>query len=70
MERNSSKELIPRKQALADVYKIDVIKDFPKFTGKHLYQIQYLMKLHASSLQLYCERDPDADVFLQTLWIF
>ena len=33
MERNSSKELIPRKQALADVYKIDVIKDFPKFTG-------------------------------------
>ena len=43
MERNCRKDLILRKQALTDVYKIDVIKDFPKFTGKHLYQILYLM---------------------------
>ena len=33
-------------------------------TGEHLYQILYLMKLQASILQLYCKRDPGADVFL------
>ena len=45
MERNSSKDLTVQRQALADVCKIDVLKDFAKFTGKHLYQILYLMKL-------------------------
>ena len=49
---------ILQRQALADVYKIDVPEDFAKFTGKHL---------HASSLELYCKRDPGADVFLRIL---
>ena len=43
-------------------------KDFRKFTGKHLYQIQYLMKLQTFSLELFCKRDPSADVFLLNLW--
>ena len=63
-ERNSSKDLILQRQALAGVCKIDVLNDFAKFTGKHLHQILYLRKLQASNLQLYCKRDPGADVFL------
>ena len=51
-------------KALADICNIDVLKDFAKFTGNHLYQILYLMKLQATSLQLYCKRDPRTDVFL------
>ena len=63
-ERNSSKDLFLQRQAFADVCKIDVLKDFAKFTAKYLYHILHLMKLQASSLQLYCKRDPGADVFL------
>ena len=51
-------------QALADVCKTDVLKDFAKFTGKHLCQILYLIKLQVSSLPLYCKRDLGVDVFL------
>ena len=53
-----------QRQALADVCKIDLLKDFAKFTRKHLYQILYLMKLRGSSLQLYYERNLGADVFV------
>ena len=60
-ERNSSEDLF--KGGLADVCKIDVLKDFAKVTGKHLHQILYLMKLRASSLHLCCKRDLGADVF-------
>ena len=66
MERNSSKDLILQRQALADVCKIDVFQDFAEFTGKQLYEVLYLMKLQASNRQLYYKRDPGADVFL---WI-
>ena len=31
------------------VYKLDVLKDFPKFTRRQLYQILYLMELQACS---------------------
>ena len=48
-ERNFSKDLTLRRQTLADVCKIDVLKDFAKFIGKHLHQILYLMKLPVSS---------------------
>ena len=37
-ERNSSKDVIFQRQALADVCKIDVLKDFAKFTKNHLYR--------------------------------
>ena len=63
--RNSlySKLVILQRQAFADVFEID-IRDFAKLLGKHFYQILYLMKLQASSLQSYCKRDPGVDVFL------
>ena len=65
MERNSSEDLTLQRRTLADICKIDVLKGFAKFTGKHLYQILYLMKLQASTLQLYCKKDRrGADVFL------
>ena len=64
MERNSSKDLFLQKQALADVCKIDFLKDFAKFTIKHLYQILYFMKLKASCLQPYCKRDTGEEVSL------
>ena len=38
-ERNSVKYLILPRQALADVCNIDVLNDFAKFAGKHLYKI-------------------------------
>ena len=43
------KDLILQRQALAGVCKIDVLKDFAKLTGKHVYQTQCLMKLQACS---------------------
>ena len=61
-ERISVKYLILPRQALADVCNIDVHNDFAKLAGKHLYKILHLMKLQASSLQLYCSRDPDENV--------
>ena len=47
--RNSSKDYTLQKQPLGDVCKMDILKDFAKFTGKHLYQILHLMKLQTSS---------------------
>ena len=35
MERNSSKDLLLQMLALADVCKIDILKDFAKFARKH-----------------------------------
>ena len=64
MERNSSEDLTLQRRTLAVICKRDVLKDFAKFTGEHLYQILYLMKLQASSLQLYCKKDPGVDVSL------
>ena len=63
-ERNSSKDHTLQRHAIADVCKTYSYKDFRKFTGKYLYQIQYLMNLQAPTLQLCCKRDPSADVFL------
>ena len=63
-ERNSRQDIILQRQALADICKIDVLKDFAKFAGKHLYQILYLIKLQASSWQRYCKKNPGADAFL------
>ena len=48
LERNS-RDLTLEKHALADVFKLDIIKDFAKFQRKHLHQILYLMNLRASS---------------------
>ena len=62
-ERGSRKDVNLQRQALAKVCKIDVLKDSAKFTGKHVYQILYLMKLRASRVQLYCKRDLGTDVF-------
>ena len=62
--RKYSKDLILQRQALADIYKIDVLQDFAKFIGKHLYQVLYLMKLQASNLQLYYKGNPGTDVLL------
>ena len=70
MERNSSKDLILQGQTLADFHKIDVLIDFAKFTGKHLDQNMYLIKLQAFSLPFYCKKYPNADVFLRILCIF
>ena len=63
-ERSYLSETCPRRH-LQNRYSC---KDFRKFTGKHLYQFQYLMKLEAFSLQLYCKRDSSTDVYLQILW--
>ena len=43
-----------------------VLKNFSKFTGKHLCQSLFLIKFNAWSLQLYWKRDSRTDVFL---WI-
>ena len=51
-KRNSSKDLIFQRQALPDVCKIGVLKDFTQFTGKYFHQVWYLMKLQAFSLHL------------------
>ena len=47
-----------QKQPFPDNYKIGLLKNFVKLTGKHLHRSLYLMKLQASSQQLYWERDP------------
>ena len=62
-ERNSNKDLTLQRKVVVDVCKIDVLKDFAKLPRKRLCQILCLMKLQASSLQLYCKRDPDANEF-------
>ena len=59
-----------QKQTLADAYKIDVFKDFAKFTEKLVYRSLCLMKLQASILQLHRKKDPGSDVFLRILWNF
>ena len=41
-----------------------LFKNFLKLTRKHLYRSLYLMKLLATSLELYRQRQPDAGVFL------
>ena len=41
-----------QKQTFAGAYKLDVFKDFAKFTGKPVYRSLYLMKLQASILTL------------------
>ena len=58
-EKKLSRDVILQRQALADVFEIDVLKNFSKFTGKYHYQILHLKKLQAWSLQLYFKRDPD-----------
>ena len=52
-ERNSSKDFALQKQALADVCKIDIPKDFSKFAGKHLCQILYLKLVSAIFYQIF-----------------
>ena len=42
-----------QKQPPEVFYKKGVLKNFTKFTGKHLYQSLFLIKLQASDLQLY-----------------
>ena len=63
METNSNKDLTLERQVLSDVCKIDVLKDFTKFIGK-LPDFVFNEVTGLSSLQLYCKRDPGADVFL------
>ena len=41
-------------------YKIDVLKDFAKFTGKHLYWSLFLIK------ETLLKKDSDTGVFLET----
>ena len=47
-----------------------VPRNFTKFTGKHLCQSLFLIKLKLWGLQLYYKRDPDTGVFLQILQNF
>ena len=49
------------------LYKIDVLKNFAKVTGKTCYGVSVLKKLQASRLELYRERDSDTDAFLRIL---
>ena len=41
-----------------------LFKNFLKLSRKHLYRSLYLMKLLATSLELYRQRQPDTGVFL------
>ena len=41
-----------------------VLRNFTKFTGKHLCQSSFLIKSQALGLQLYLKRDSDTSVFL------
>ena len=52
-----------QKQPFVAVYKKNLLEIFPKFTGKHQHRSLYLIKLLASSLQLYSKSDPGTDVF-------
>ena len=47
-----------------------VVRNFTKFTGKHLCQVLFLIKLKAWGLQLYWNRDPGTGVFLWISWNF
>ena len=49
------------------LYKIDVLKNFAKVTGKTCNGVSVLKKLQASRLELYRERDSDTDAFLRIL---
>ena len=55
-----------RSRWLQILCKIDVLKSFAKFTGKHLYRSPYLA-VFASSLQLYQKRDSATSVFPRNL---
>ena len=41
-----------------------VLRNFANFTGKHLCESLFLIKLEARGLQLYLKRDPGTIVFL------
>ena len=47
---NSSKDLTLLRQTLGDVCKMEFLKDFERFTGKHLYQILYFKSLQTTAL--------------------
>ena len=47
-----------------------VLENFAKFTGKHLCQSLFLIKLQSSGLQRYLKRDSGTGVFLWILWKF
>ena len=47
-----------------------VLKNFTKFTGKHLCWSLFFIKLEAGALQFYLKRDSGTSVFLWTLWNF
>ena len=47
--RDSIKDLTLQKQPFVDVYKINLLKIFPKFTGKHLHRSLYLMRVVPST---------------------
>ena len=57
--RSSHPEMFCKKAAL---------RDFPKFTGKHLCQSLFITKVAGQGWQLYSKRDPGTGVFLWILW--
>ena len=64
-KRDSRQNIFLFKSSLSQMFiKKGLLKNFLKFTGKHLYSSLYLKNLLASSLQLYLKRDADTDVFL------
>ena len=53
--------------AIQTLFKIYVLKNFPKSTGKHLCQSLFLITLEAQNLQFHEGRDSDTRVFLRIL---
>ena len=54
LEGKENSEWLQSEAAIRGVlYKKSVLKNFPKFTGKHLYQSLFFNKVAGLSLQLY-----------------
>ena len=64
---NLSKLLVSEAATRGVLWKKGVLRNFAKFTGKHLCRSLFLIKLQASGLQLYQKRNSGTVVFLWTL---